>query len=496
MKRTAPRLALILSSLLAALARAPSIAAETWEKRMTQGKLAADLGDQRVAEDVFAGLAADAQAPGRVRAEALVRLGAVQRAAGKAQASTVTFKRAMQSPARDAQVTRLLTLAVAGVAPDPKRWAGQWPKVRLVSPAGAPVRPLIAWPGPGPQGVRDAFPVTDPVTFDLEDVPLVTFLHHLLTPWRQGEWPGPRTSSGFENWPQTYQPPAAVQRRGFVIHAGDGGFGGPDSGPRITVKASGLPWNELLENVLASNGLGFAIEKDVVFIARVEDLGAIERLRGRAYEGTPISLNFLYGGLDDVLRLFNDITGFQIVPDANLQGSVTMRISERPAMWVLDLVLAANDLTATRIDSPDGTPDATAMRIQRLAEASGEAVDLSRLRPGPPRPRPTAPPNVAPSGSAPSASLVPLEGTVQVKKAGGLEWLPAPADTPLGLGDLVRSGPAASAEIRFNDDNSVRLRPCSLFAVAEENRVGVSRTASSSSGAPNPPCEVLPPTAR
>jgi hypothetical protein len=146
-----------------------------------------------------------------------------------------------------------------------------------------------------------------------------------------------------------------------------------------------MPWNELFENVLASNGLGFAIEKNLLFIARVEDLGAIERVRGRTYGGHPISLDFLRGGLADVLRLFTDITGFRLVPDANLQGSVTMLVSERPAMWVLDLLLVANDLAATRIDAPDAKPGATALRIQRLADVRGEAVDLSRLVTNPPR---------------------------------------------------------------------------------------------------------------
>ena len=38
--------------------------------------------------------------------------------------------------------------AVAGVAPDPARWASQWPKVRLSTNSGSPdPHPSIAWPG-------------------------------------------------------------------------------------------------------------------------------------------------------------------------------------------------------------------------------------------------------------------------------------------------------------------------------------------------------------
>jgi len=106
----------------------------------------------------------------------------VQRSLGKIQASAAAFQKAMQSPGRDAQVTRLLTLALAGVAPDRSRWASQWRKVRLASPSGATdPRPVIQWPDPGPQGVREALPARDPVSFDLEDVSLTAFLYKLLT---------------------------------------------------------------------------------------------------------------------------------------------------------------------------------------------------------------------------------------------------------------------------------------------------------------------------
>jgi hypothetical protein len=376
---------------LALAARVPSAMAEAAEERMAQGKLAADLGDPRAAEQLFAKVAADAAVPATARAEALVRLGVVQRSLGKTEASAAAFQKAMQSPARDADLTRLLTLAIAGVAPDRMRWASQWSKVRLASrPGVANPQPWIVWPGPGPQGVREAFPATERVTFDVENVPLIFFLHHLMTAWRPDDktcptcaWPGPRTTPGFERWAELYQPPAAVQGLAYVVHAGVLGFLGNDINDprtaRVTVKVSDMPWNELFENVLASNGLGFVLEKDLLFIARVEDLGAFERIRGRAYGGHPISLNFLTGNLGDVLGLFRDVTGFSIVPDANLEGSVTLVIAERPAMQVLDLVLAANDLAATPVEARDAKPGTTALRIRRRIDAKGDALDLTTL---------------------------------------------------------------------------------------------------------------------
>lgn len=391
MKKAQCGLRLVLLSVLAVVGRTPSTVAGTAQELMTKGKLAADLGDQHGAEQAFAKLAADAATPEGARAEALVRLGVVQRALGKAQASAAAFQKAMQSPGRDAQVTRLLTLALAGVAPDRRRWASQWTKVRLASPSGAgDPRPVIQWPDPGPQGVREALPARDPVSFDLEDVSLTAFFYKLLT----GNPPGPpMVPPGFASWPRSYQPPAAVQRLEFAIVVGTR----PD--PRVTVKASNMPWNDLFENVLASNGLGFVLEKNLLFIARVEDLGTIERVRGRVYEsGNPVSWTMICATLGDLFRILSDVTGLQLVPDprvnwmfappvdfnfaTNANWLFALHVSEHPALQMLDLILAANGLAVTRIaPTADAKPGTTALRISKLADVRGETVDLSKLPP-------------------------------------------------------------------------------------------------------------------
>jgi hypothetical protein len=356
--------------------------AGTREELMTKGKLAADLGDQYGAEQAFAKLAVDAATPESVRAEALVRLGVVQRALGKAQASAATFQKAMQSPGRGAQVTRLLTLAVAGVAPDRTRWASEWPKVRLATRSGSPdSQPSIVWPGSGPRGVREAIPAKDPVTFDLEDVLLSSFLNCLITggnrmPDGSPARVSPRQLPGFEDWPESYVSPKAVQALDLVIHAGVQG--------RVTVKASNVAWNELFENVLASNGLGIVLEKKLIFIARIEDLGAIERVRGRTYDSWPIDLVFYHANLFDVLSMFRGITDHPFVPDANLQVCcVNLRFTKRLAFECLDLILVAHDLAITRIAPRDSKPGTTVLRISKLADVKGETVDLSTLPPTP-----------------------------------------------------------------------------------------------------------------
>ena len=60
---------------------------------------------------------------------------------------------------------------------------------------------------------------------------------------------------------------------------------------------------------------------------------------------------------------------------------MTVRVSERPAMQVIALLLVANDLAATRIEARDAKPGTTALRICKLADVKGAAVDLSKLVP-------------------------------------------------------------------------------------------------------------------
>jgi len=232
------------------------------------------------------------------------------------------------------------------------------------------------------------------VTFDLENVSLTAFLYKLLTGNPKGLPLIP-----FANWPTSYQPPTAVRPLEFVIALGALGD------PRVTVKASSMPWNELFENVLASNGLGFVLQNNLLFIARVQDVGVLRRVHGRAYGGEAVSFMLLSDSLEDLFRLLGDATGFQIVSDPTVKLSLlsiaehsgpltkgrpgypdpttpwilALHISKRPAMQVLDLILAANDLVATRLEISGAKPSPPVLTIGRRADIKGEPVDLSRL---------------------------------------------------------------------------------------------------------------------
>lgn len=87
-------------------------------------------------------------------------------------------------------------------------------------------------------------------------------------------------------------------------------------------------------------------------------------------------------------------------------------------------------------------------------------------------PPPAPPPAAAVETGARFASL---EGSVQVKRAGTLEWIQATTAVVLRQSDLVRTGAGAAAEIRFTDGTSFNVRPDSLITIEESSQNPLSR---------------------
>jgi hypothetical protein len=73
------------------------------------------------------------------------------------------------------------------------------------------------------------------------------------------------------------------------------------------------------------------------------------------------------------------------------------------------------------------------------------------------------------------ARFASIEGSVQVKRSGTLEWIPATRAVVLRQNDLVRTGSGASAEIHFADGTVFNVRPDSLITVEESSQNPVSR---------------------
>src|SRR4030095_15920781 len=67
----------------------------------------------------------------------------------------------------------------------------------------------------------------------------------------------------------------------------------------------------------------------------------------KTYSGHPISLDFKDGDLQDIFRLFADISGLNVVVNPGVSGKVTLKLNEVPWDQALDLILKANGLGYT-----------------------------------------------------------------------------------------------------------------------------------------------------
>jgi hypothetical protein len=86
-------------------------------------------------------------------------------------------------------------------------------------------------------------------------------------------------------------------------------------------------------------------------------------------------------------------------------------------------------------------------------------------------PEPPPPPQAVETG----ARFTSIEGSVQVKRAGTLEWIEATNAVVLRSNDLVRTGPGSTAEIVFAGGDQISLRPDALTTIEESSQNPVSR---------------------
>jgi type IV pilus secretin PilQ/predicted competence protein len=102
------------------------------------------------------------------------------------------------------------------------------------------------------------------------------------------------------------------------------------------------------------------------------------------FTGHPISLDFKDGDLQDIFRLFADISGLNIVVNPGVAGKVTLKLNEVPWDQALDLILKANGLGYTlegnviRI-APLAALQNEEQQRRKLAEERALAGDLASL---------------------------------------------------------------------------------------------------------------------
>jgi type IV pilus assembly protein PilQ len=87
--------------------------------------------------------------------------------------------------------------------------------------------------------------------------------------------------------------------------------------------------------------------------------------------GTPISLDFKDGDLQDIFRLFSDISGLNVVVNPGVTGKVTLKLNEVPWGRALELILKTNGLGCVLEDN--------VIRIARLSDLQKEEADRRKL---------------------------------------------------------------------------------------------------------------------
>jgi type IV pilus assembly protein PilQ len=92
----------------------------------------------------------------------------------------------------------------------------------------------------------------------------------------------------------------------------------------------------------------------------------------KVYTGHPISLDFKDGDLQDIFRLFADISGLNVVVNPGVSGKVTLKLTEVPWDQALDLILKTNGLGKTLDDN--------VIRIARVSDLAKEEQDLRKLK--------------------------------------------------------------------------------------------------------------------
>jgi type IV pilus secretin PilQ/predicted competence protein len=91
----------------------------------------------------------------------------------------------------------------------------------------------------------------------------------------------------------------------------------------------------------------------------------------KKFTGHPITMDFKDGDLQDIFRLFADISGLNVVVNPGISGKVTLKLVEVPWDQALDLILKANGLGYTREEN--------VIRIARMGDLRGEEEARRKL---------------------------------------------------------------------------------------------------------------------
>jgi type IV pilus assembly protein PilQ len=161
---------------------------------------------------------------------------------------------------------------------------------------------------------------------------------------------------------------------GIKILFGDGGHA-PTPAPFAALRADAAPAGPVAAPVSAPEGPAALPEPPQ---AATPPLLTKENFEAKSvggeqktYTGHPISLDFKDGDLQDIFRLFADISGLNVVVNPGVSGKVTLKLTDVPWDQALDLILKANGLGYTLEDN--------VLRIAKLSDLQREEQDKRKL---------------------------------------------------------------------------------------------------------------------
>jgi hypothetical protein len=280
--------------------------AEEPAQALARGKLEADLGHHGVAAEAFASVSSSPQATAPQRWEAQVRFAVARRDGGDAKGSVDAFEEAFRSYGKDPDALRFLILAAGGAIPGKQRWEEVWRRVALDVDRRDADRPLvrIRWPGV-PYGLCPCKGTA--VSLDFKD----------------------------GDFQQIFRLFADISGLNVVVQPGTQG--------QVTYRGNNRPWDEVLEQLLAANGLVARIQGNVLWIGRPDEAG--ER---RSFAGRPIRIEFVDKGLVEALEEIASNGHASVEVPPNVAGRVTLKLDDVPWDQAFDLLANVNGLTWAR----------------------------------------------------------------------------------------------------------------------------------------------------
>lgn len=273
---------------------------------LARGKLESDLGRHTVAAEAFAAVAQSPQATPAQRAEALVRLGAARRDAGDAVGSAAAFEEAFRTYGKDKEALGLLLLALGRALPGEERWEQVYRQVTLDVDRRVPGRPVVRvfWPGV-PVGLCPCSGL--PVDLHFKD----------------------------GNLQDVFRLFADVSGLNVVVQPGVRGL--------VTYRANKVPWDEVLERMLAPNGYVAELAGNVLWIGRPGEAGP-----RRSFTGAPTSFEYSDKELVEALREVAANGRASVELPKGVAGHVTFKLVDVPWDQAFDLLVRVNGLTWTR----------------------------------------------------------------------------------------------------------------------------------------------------